>query len=107
KYTDQPVRFRFDGGAWQEDELTALSVCNGRYFGGGMMVAPQARMDDGLFDVTLWRGLGFMDFAIRSKSLYDGTHVKMKNTRTLRAREVEAEPLRGADVLIDVDGEQP
>ena len=34
-WTDQPVRWRVDGGPWHEERLTALSVCNGRYFGGG------------------------------------------------------------------------
>ncbi|MBS1108593.1 MAG: diacylglycerol kinase catalytic region, partial [Anaeromyxobacteraceae bacterium] len=45
-YRDQPVRWRVDGGEWTEERLTALAICNGRYFGAGMMVAPTARMDD-------------------------------------------------------------
>ena len=106
-YRDQPVRWRVDGGEWTEERLTALAICNGRYFGAGMMVAPTARMDDGLFDVTAWKGLGFADFLTKRRMLYDGTHVKLPNTRCLRARVVEAEPLEGAEVLLDVDGEQP
>jgi diacylglycerol kinase (ATP) len=106
-WSDQPVRWRADGGAWQEERITALSVCNGRYFGGGMLVAPDARMDDGLFDVVVWKGLGIADFVVRKHKLYDGTHVELSNTRVLRARTVEAEPLDGADVALDVDGESP
>ncbi|BDG07096.1 diacylglycerol/lipid kinase family protein [Anaeromyxobacter paludicola] len=106
-WQDQPVRWRADGGPWREDRVTALSICNGRYFGGGMMVAPEARMDDGLFDVTVWKGLGLGDFALKKSMLYDGTHVRLPNTTRLRARSVEAEPLEGAEVLLDVDGEQP
>ena len=106
-YRDQPVRWRVDGGEWTEERLTALAICNGRYFGAGMMVAPTARMDDGLFDVTAWKGLGFADFLTKRRMLYDGTHVKLPNTRCLRARVVEAEPMEGAEVLLDVDGEQP
>ena len=107
EYRDQPIRYRFDGGPWMEERLTALCVCNGRYFGGGMVVAPQAQMDDGLLDVTLWKGLGMLDFATKRRMLYDGSHVALPNTRCLRARVVEAEPLEGARVLLDVDGEQP
>ena len=106
-YRDQPVRWRVDGGDWMEERITALAVCNGRYFGAGMMVAPTARMDDGLLDVTVWKGLGFADFLTKRGMLYDGTHVKLPNTRCLRARVVEAEPMEGAEVLLDVDGEQP
>jgi diacylglycerol kinase family enzyme len=106
-WSDQPVRWRTDGGAWQEERITAVSVCNGRYFGGGMMVAPNARMDDGLFDVVVWRGLGIGVFVMNKGRLYDGTHVELENTSVLRARVVEAEPLEGAEVQLDVDGESP
>ncbi len=106
-WADQPVRWRVDGGPWREERLTALSVCNGRFFGGGMQVAPGARMDDGLFDVVVWRGLGLSDFVTKRRMLYDGTHVTLENTRVVRARSVEAEPLGGAEVLLDVDGESP
>jgi len=106
-WRDQPVRWRIDGGDWSDESITSLSVCNGRFFGGGMMVAPGARMDDGLFDVTLWQGFGISDFVLRKGMLYDGTHLRLRNTRTFRGSVVEIEP-RGVDpVLLDVDGEQP
>lgn len=107
RWSDQRVRWRADGGPWSEEAITSLSVCNGRYFGGGMQVAPGARVDDGLFDVVVWSGLGLGDFVTKRRMLYDGTHVKLPNTRVLRARTLEAEPLDAAPVLLDVDGEQP
>jgi YegS/Rv2252/BmrU family lipid kinase len=106
-WRDLPVRWRADGGPWREDAITALSVCNGRFFGGGMQVAPAARLDDGLFDVVVWSGVGFGEFVVRKRKLYDGTHVNLPQTRVVRARTVEAEPLGGARLLLDVDGEQP
>ncbi|HEX9049072.1 MAG TPA: diacylglycerol kinase family protein [Anaeromyxobacter sp.] len=106
-WSDQRVRWRADGGAWQEQAITALTVCNGRFFGGGMLVAPDARIDDGLFDVVIWSGLGIADFVTKRSMLYDGTHVKLPNTRVVRARTVEAEPVGEERVLLDVDGEQP
>jgi diacylglycerol kinase family enzyme len=106
-WSDQRVRWRADGGPWTEEPITSLSVCNGRFFGGGMLVAPDARPDDGLFDVVVWKGLGLSDFALRKRRLYDGTHVELPNTRVLRARSVEAEPVGDARVLLDVDGEAP
>jgi diacylglycerol kinase family enzyme len=106
-WRDQPVRWRADGGPWHEDRITSLSVCNGRFFGGGMMVAPDASVEDGLFDVTIWKGFGFSDFILKKGMLYDGTHVRLPNTRRLRVSVLEAEPLGEAPVLLDVDGEQP
>jgi YegS/Rv2252/BmrU family lipid kinase len=106
-WSDRPVRWRADDGPWHEERVTAVSVCNGRYFGGGMCIAPDARMDDGLFDVVVWCGFGIADFVTKRPMLYDGTHVRLPNTRVLRARRVEVEPLEDARVLLDVDGEQP
>lgn len=107
RWSDRRVRWRADGGEWTEETITAISVCNGRFFGGGMKVAPEARMDDGLFDVVVWSGFGLVDFLTKKRMLYDGTHVTLPNTRTFRARTVEAEPLGDEPVLLDVDGEQP
>jgi YegS/Rv2252/BmrU family lipid kinase len=106
-WSDQLIRWRADGGEWTTERVTALSACNGRYFGGGMLVAPDARMDDGLFDVVVWSGLGITDFVTKKRMLYDGTHVKLPNTRVLRARTLEAESVGDERVLLDVDGEQP
>lgn len=107
RWSDQRVRWRADGGPWREEAITSLSICNGRYFGGGMQVAPDARIDDGLFDVVVWSGLGLGDFVTKKRMLYDGSHVTLPNTRVLRARTVEAEPVGDEPVLLDVDGEQP
>jgi diacylglycerol kinase family enzyme len=107
RWSDQRVRWRADDGPWREDTITALSVCNGRFFGGGMQVAPAALLNDGLFDVVVWSGVGFGEFVVRKRKLYDGTHVNLPQTRVLRARTVEAEALGDAPVLLDVDGEAP
>jgi diacylglycerol kinase family enzyme len=106
-WRDRLIRWRLDEGPWTEERVTALSVCNGRYFGGGMMVAPDARMDDGLFDVVIWKGFGITDFVVKKPMLYAGTHVKLPNTRVFRARTVEIEAAPGEDVPLDVDGEAP
>jgi len=104
---DQRVRWRADGGAWTESAVTALAVCNGRHFGGGMMVAPAALLDDGLLDVTIWSGFGLLDFITKDAMIYDGRHVQLPNTRTLRVRTLELEPVGPSPVLLEVDGEQP
>ncbi|HET7754212.1 MAG TPA: diacylglycerol kinase family protein [Anaeromyxobacteraceae bacterium] len=106
-WRDQAIRWRLDGGAWRNEAITCLSVCNGRYFGGGMMVAPDARMDDGLFDVTVWSRLGFLDLMTKRPMLYDGSHVRLPNTQRFRGRTVEIEPAGDDRVLLELDGEQP
>jgi YegS/Rv2252/BmrU family lipid kinase len=104
-WRDQKVRIRADGGAEESLAITTLAVANGQYFGGGMRVAPDADPSDGQFDVTIWSGYHLKDFALKSASVYDGSHVRWAGTRTLRCRRLEASS--DEEVLLDVDGEQP
>ena len=105
-YRDQPMKVRLDDGPEQEWTVTAVAVANGRYFGGGMCVAPNADPSDGLFDVTLWTGYRLFDFAVKGPALYSGRHLKLAGTQTFRCRTLEARSL-DAPVRLDVDGEQP
>jgi diacylglycerol kinase (ATP) len=102
-YRDQAVTVAVDGGPPEHLAITNYAVCNARYFGGGMNVAPAAEVDDGVFDVTIWSGIRFRDFIFDQRSLYDGTHTDAPYTRVLRARCVEAGS--STTVLLDVDGE--
>lgn len=105
KYDDQQVQVSFDDAPAETVPVTTLSVANGKFFGGGMKVAPEADVSDGIFDVTIWTGYGLTDFVVRSQGVYSGAHVKWKGTRTLRAKKVTASSEQR--VLIDCDGEQP
>lgn len=107
QYADRRVQVSVDGGPPEEMKVTTLAVANGKFFGGGMKVAPDADPSDGLFDITLWSGYGLADFVFKSKMVYSGAHVKMKGTRTFRCRTLAAESHNQEEVLLDVDGEQP
>jgi len=105
QYKDQRICLGVDGQEEEELDATTVAVANGKYFGGGMCVAPGAVPHDGLFDVTVWSGYGFSDFILKAKSLYDGSHVKLTGTRCLRCKTLTA--TSEDEVLLDVDGEQP
>jgi YegS/Rv2252/BmrU family lipid kinase len=104
-YRDLPVQVSVDDGTPEELLVTNYAVCNARYFGGGMQVAPDAQLDDGLFDVTVWAGYGLTDFLLRQRRLYDGRHIEDSRTRRLRGRCISARS--NLKVLLDVDGENP
>ena len=83
------------------------AVCNGRYFGGGMNVAPNATPDDGLFDVVLLRGTSRLGVLARMTELYRGTHVAHETVHVVRGRSVVVETTThpGAAVRLEIDGE--
>ncbi len=107
-YRNQRVELVFDGDPRSRTELTinTVAVANGRYFGGGMMMAPNAEVDDGVFDVVAMGDFNFGDLLKSGSRVYKGTHLTMDKVTHRRARLVEAAPLDpGAKVELDVDGE--
>ena len=104
-WSDLAMRASIDGGPVDERPVTTFSIANGRYFGGGMMVAPDAKLDDGLLHVTVWSGFGVLDFARYGGQLRDGTHVKLKGTRTASGKSVRLEPGSGKVANVELDGE--
>ena len=83
------------------------AVANGRFFGGGMMIAPEAEPDDGLFDIVIMRDTTFMDMLTGSSNLRDGTYLASPKVSHMRARSLTATPVGSRPVLLDVDGEAP
>ncbi len=106
RYDNQPIRFRLDGGEWQRRTINNFAVANGRYFGGGMKVAPEAHMADGLFDVVIIGDLGTTALLKGMRKLYSGSHIGDEGIEVFRAKVVEAEAEGDHEVLIDMDGEQ-
>ena len=107
-YKNQRVQLVFDGDPASRVEMTVntVAIANGRYFGGAMMVAPNAEIDDGAFDVIALGDFHFGDLLKSGRRIYKGTHLSMDKVTTRRARIIEAEPIEaGAIVELDVDGE--
>ncbi len=105
KYRDRRVRLRVDGGEPEELGITVVAASNGRYFGSGMCVAPNAVTHDGLFDLTVWHDYGLHDFIIKSKGVYNGNHITWNKTRYLQCRTLEADS--DEEVFLEMDGEVP
>lgn len=107
RYRHQRVRLRLDEGEPREARILNVAVANGRFFGGGMKIAPRAELNDGLFDVVELGDLKLLDFLLHGQKLRNGDHLAMKEVSFARAKRVEAHPAIGERVLLDVDGEQP
>jgi YegS/Rv2252/BmrU family lipid kinase len=80
-------------------------VANGRYLGGGMMICPEARPDDGLFDVLLIGDLTKADLMFTLPKTYRGSHLPHPKAELLRGSEVSVDAER--PLPVEFDGEQP
>jgi YegS/Rv2252/BmrU family lipid kinase len=105
RYGSRMVRVDVDGEV-HEGPVQNVVVANGRYFGGGMHIAPQASLDDGLFDVILAADLGVRRSLGGLPRLYKGTHIGRPGIGYSRGRVVTVTPLEQRPVLFDVEGEQ-
>lgn len=108
RYRNQRVRIQIDDDPAREERIYSLAVANGRYFGGGMKAAPDAQVDDGLFDVLTMGDLTFAQALLLGGYIYRGTHLSRPKISMTRARRVAVTPVDSNEpVLLDVDGETP
>lgn len=82
----------------------SVGVCNNKAYGGGMYAAPDAELDDGLFDVVWCEELSKMRFvfSVIPRS-FKGTQVELDEVKVHRARQVEIAADRPFTVYADGD----
>jgi YegS/Rv2252/BmrU family lipid kinase len=79
----------------------SVGVCNSKAYGGGMFVAPDAELDDGLFDVVAKSEQSKLRFLINIRNVFDGTHLEEAEVSFWRARSVEISADRPFAVYAD------
>lgn len=109
KYRPQNIRVRFEDGEAIEVSTALVAIANGKFFGSGMMIAPDAAIDDGLFDVLVYRAEGKLRMILDFNMIYRGAHVSLPRVTIKRCRWVEIEPMGGREnqAIIEIDGELP
>jgi diacylglycerol kinase (ATP) len=101
-YQNKEVSLNIDHQVFQA-RINSVFVCNGRFFGGGMQVAPAAQLDDGQFDVVVLGDLKPIEILWHLPKLYRGKHVALKKVSVRRARTITIEPVQR--MLGQADGE--
>ena len=104
-YGKKRVRLEIDGKTHKEYNIWNVAVANGQYFGGGMWVAPDAVIDDGIFDITVVGDLSRAEVFLNLPKLYNGKIKTVEKVVTLTGKRIVA--TSNQRVLLDVDGEQP
>lgn len=94
---------RVDGRQAWAGMLTAAVAANGAYFGGGMMIAPDADVTDGILDLVVIGGLGRGELLRWLPRVYRGTH--LANPKVTVYRGTTFEILTTPAVPTHVDGE--
>jgi diacylglycerol kinase (ATP) len=102
------IWLQVDAGPARRVTTTLVALANGRYFGGGMQIAPKAHIADGLLDIVVVQKLSFLKILTHGPRLYSGTHLGLPEVQHARIGRVMAHPANPEQrILVEVDGETP
>jgi diacylglycerol kinase (ATP) len=102
------VIIQLDDEATRKLNVANLCIANARFFGGGMKIAPDAKLADGLFDVVSIGNLGAPRILANAPRLYLGAHLGMSEVGHALAKKVTARPQHKDQIIeFEVDGELP
>jgi YegS/Rv2252/BmrU family lipid kinase len=98
------ARFTIAAGG-ERKRLTGyfVAVANNSVYGGGMWIAPEAKIDDGLFDVVAITEVGKLRFLRGLRDVLKGTHIGKEEVTTFRAPRLELDASRPFPVYADGD----
>ncbi|XP_030492277.2 sphingoid long-chain bases kinase 2, mitochondrial [Cannabis sativa] len=106
-HRNQDLRIKVNEGEWQTyPQVTALCIGNGKYFGGGMKITPNADPSSGDFEVVILQDFKWYDFVLKLHKLYNGTHLSVTNVSSIRVHSIEVEDISGSgSIFVQSDGE--
>ena len=104
RWTATELELRVDDER-RSGKMFDVVVANGRYFGGGMQICPEARPDDGLLDVLTIGDLTKRDLMTTMPKTYRGSHLPHPKAESLRGSVVTVSS--PSALPVELDGEQP
>ena len=103
-WRNDEVRVTVDGQT-RSGRMHDVIVAIGRYFGGGMMICPEAEPDDGLLDVLTIGDLTKRDLLVTLPKTYRGRHLPHPKAELLRGAVADVDA--NTPLPVELDGEQP
>jgi diacylglycerol kinase (ATP) len=104
--TPTEVHVQLDEQPERRLRVSEFCVANARYYGGAMKIAPDAKLDDGLFDIITIGDASAFRILANSPRLYFGAHLRMNEVTHSLAKQVVARPVKkDEEVRVELDGE--
>ena len=102
KYKFKNIEFTIDNKT-NKSKFTILTICNGKMYGGGYRIAPDANLSDGYFDVYFVEKLHKTIIPFLIGMLKKGTHEKHKSVHKNKATKINFKC--DYDLVCSIDGE--
>jgi len=98
------VKIYIDDELIEEARITIIGAANGRYFGGGMFIAPMAEINDGFLEFLYVKDTNIVKFITEVLlPVYDAKHLKYKNLFYRRGKKLKI--IGEKNFLGEIDGE--
>jgi diacylglycerol kinase (ATP) len=101
-YRPMPLHAKSADWEWKSD-MRSFAVANAKYFGNGLCIAPEGRLDDGILNVFACGPVSVADFIIQSVPLKQGRKVHHPQVFYFRTSRIELSS--SAPVELEADGE--
>lgn len=102
-FKKKKIQINIDGKIIDEDVIL-VAVGNGKYYGGGMKILPEAKVDDGYFDICVISKIGKIKLLFLFPSIFKGKHIKYtKYVKTYKGKNIKITARDG--VYLNMDGE--
>ena len=103
KYKYKDLEFNLNNSQIK-DKFTLLAICNGKYYGGGYKIAPNAELSDGLFDIYFAKKISKLRIPSLFLKLIKGSHEKSPIIHKGKSDSLIIKT--DEDIVCNVDGEQ-
>jgi YegS/Rv2252/BmrU family lipid kinase len=103
-YDKRAVKCECEEWSW-EGSLLQMAVANGRYFGDGICIAPDASVADGLLHVTLFGELSLMDYLLNLGKLKKGIKINLEGAHYFTTKQLKISSTAIKPSGIETDGE--
>lgn len=102
-YKSSKVSLIVDGKIREYEDVWLMAIANLPYYGGGIMICPDAKGDDGLFDVCVVSGIGRWELLFVFPLAFKGKHVFHRHVTMLRGSSISVIPDK--PLIMQCDGE--
>jgi YegS/Rv2252/BmrU family lipid kinase len=92
-----------DGGEPRAVTGYSVAAANSRFFGAGMMLAPEASLEDGQLEIVTIGDVSRLRFLLHAPRVLRGTHVQLPNVHVVRCAEVTISASRPFAMYADGD----
>ncbi len=104
----ETIRVKIDGKEEKTLNTINFCVCNARFFGGGMKIAPNAKLNDGYFDLVNIGDINTAKIILNGYKLYNGSHLELPEVKSTLVKKIEVSPFAEKTTInIETDGELP